>query len=92
MNDSRKQDLKMFVNRSISKDPITIVHAFNEYFVDIGTKLASRINNSDVNPILYISADSKKNVYLFRMSLNMKLLLYVRVLIIVLQVGIISLQ
>ena len=92
MNDSRKQDLKMFVDRSISKDPITIVHAFNEYFVDIGTKLASRINNSDVNPILYISADSKKNVYLFRMSLNMKLLLYVRVLIIVLQVGIITLQ
>ena len=46
----RKQHLEMFVDGSISKDPKTIVNAFNEYFVDVGPKLASRIN-SDSNPI-----------------------------------------
>ena len=60
-NDSRKQDLEMFVDGSISKDPKTIVTAFNDYFVDIGPQLASRIN-SDVNPMSYISADSKKSI------------------------------
>ena len=59
MHDSRKQDLEMFVDGSISKDPKTIDNAFNEYFVDVGLKLASRIN-SDVNPMSYISVDSKK--------------------------------
>ena len=43
MNDSRKQDLEMFVDGSISKDPKTIVNAFNDYFVDVGPQLASRI-------------------------------------------------
>ena len=62
-NDSRKQDLEMFVDGSISKDPKTIVNAFNDYFVDIGPQLASRIN-SDVNPMSYISADSKKSIFI----------------------------
>ena len=63
MNDSRKQDLEMFVDGSISKDPKTKFNAFNDYFVDIGPQLASRIN-SDVNPMSYISADSNKNKFI----------------------------
>ena len=63
-NDSRKQDLEMFVDGSIFKDPKTIVNAFNDYFVDVGLQLASRIN-SDVNPMSYISADSKNYYYTF---------------------------
>ena len=63
INDSTKQDLEMFVDGSISKDPKTIVNAFNEYFVDVGPKLASRIN-SNVNPMSYISADSKKSIFI----------------------------
>ena len=62
-NDSRKQDLEMFVDGSISKDPKTIVNAFNDYFVDVGPQLASRIN-SDVNPMPYISAYSKKSIFI----------------------------
>ena len=31
LNNFRKQDLEMFVDGSISKDPKTIVNAFNEY-------------------------------------------------------------
>ena len=53
----------MFVDGSISKDPKTIVNVSNEYFVDIGPKLASRIN-SDVNPMSYISGDSKKSIFI----------------------------
>ena len=63
MNDSRKRDLEMFVDGSISKDPKTIVNAFNVYFVDVGSKLASRIN-SDVNTMSYILADSKKSIFI----------------------------
>ena len=63
IKDSRKQDLEMFVDGSTSKDPKTIVNAFNEYFVDIGPKLASHIN-SDVNPMSYLSADSKKSIFI----------------------------
>ena len=51
MNDSRKQDLEMFVDGSIPKDPKTIVNAFNEYFVDVGPKLASGIKSD----VIYIS-------------------------------------
>ena len=37
--------------------------SFNDYFDDIGPQLASR-NNSDVNPMSYISADSKKSIFI----------------------------
>ena len=63
INDSRKQDLEMFVDGSISKDPKIIGNAFNEYFVDVGLQLVSRIN-SDVNPLSYISVDSKKSIFI----------------------------
>ena len=36
ISDSRKQDLEMFVDGSISEDPKTIVNAFKKYFVDVG--------------------------------------------------------
>ena len=62
MNDSRKQDLEMFVDGGISKH-LDNINTFNEYFVDIGPKLASRIN-SDVNPMSCISADSKKSIFI----------------------------
>ena len=91
MNDSRKQDLEMFVDGSISKDPKTIGNAFNEYFVDVGLKLA-RFALIAMSTQCHIHQWILRKVYLFRMLLNMKLLLYLRVLIIVVQVGIISLQ
>ena len=89
INDSKKQDLEILVDGSTTKDPEKIVNTFNEYFVDVGPNLASRIK-SDVNPISYIYQRILRKVYLFLISLNMKLLLYFRVLIIVAQVGIIS--
>ena len=64
ISDSRKQDLEMFVDGSIiSEDPKSIVNAFKEYFVDVGPKLASRIN-SDVKLMAYISANSKKSIFI----------------------------
>ena len=63
INDSRKQDLEILVDGSTTKDPEKIVNTFNEYFVDIGPNLASHIK-SDVNPISYISADSKKSIFI----------------------------
>ena len=63
INYSRKQDLEILVDGSTTKDPEKIVNTFNEYFVDVGPNLASRIK-SDVNPISYISADSKKSIFI----------------------------
>ena len=42
LNNFRKQDLEMFVDGSISKDPKTIVNAFNEYcfMLDLSWRVA----------------------------------------------------
>ena len=45
-----KQDLKILVGGITTNNLKKIVNTFNDYFVDVGPKLASRIK-SDVNPI-----------------------------------------
>ena len=59
INNSRKQ----YVDESTTKDQEKIVNTFNEYFIDFGPNVASRIK-SNVNPISYISADSKKSIFI----------------------------
>ena len=80
MNDSRKQDLEMFVDGSISKDPITLMLSMNILLIlDLGWRVALIVMSTQCHVYQRIL----RKVYLFRMSLNMKLLLYLRVLIIV---------
>ena len=87
-HDSKKQDLEILVDGSITKDLEKIVNTFNEYFVGVGPNLASRIT-SDVNPISHISADSKKSISIPYIT-EYEITTILSVLIIVAQVGIIS--
>ena len=91
MNDSRKQDFEMFVDGSISKDPkITVIML--SMIILLMLDLSWRVALIAMSTQCHIYQRTLRKVYLFRMSLNMKLLLFFRVLIIVVQAGIISLQ
>ena len=73
-NDSRKQDLEMFVDGSISKDPKTIVNAF--MIILLILDLSWRVALIAMLTQCHIYQRTPRKVYLFRMSLNMKLLVY----------------
>ena len=55
-NDSDKNNLEYIIEGSLTKDPELISEVFNNYFTEIGPKLARKIKKG-INPMSYISSN-----------------------------------
>ena len=61
-NSTENTTLEYIVNGSKTKDPILISNAFNNYFIDIGATLASKIK-SNISPMTYLT-QSPNSIYI----------------------------
>ena len=91
IHDSRKQDLEILVDGITTKNLEKIVNTFNDYFY-FYFYLNWRVVLKVMSIQYHIYQRILRKVYLFLISLNMKLQLNYKVLIIVAQVGITSHQ
>ena len=60
---SKTHDKNMYTNREIT-DPQTIADGFNNYFVNIGPTLASKIPDNDVSQKKYLPENIKTSLFL----------------------------
>ena len=55
---------------NIINDPNEIANNFNEYFVDVGPKLAEKIPPSNVNSSSYLTASNQDSIFLVKLEFN----------------------
>ena len=51
-------------NETIISDVVEISNKFNEYFINVGPKLAERIQNNDVNFTTFLGEISVNSIFL----------------------------
>ena len=52
------------VNETMTSDPVEISNKFNEYFINVGPKLAERIQNNNVNFTTFLGERSVNSIFL----------------------------
>ena len=52
------------VNETMTSDPVEISNKFNEYFINVGPKLAERIQNNNVNFTTFLGQRSVNSIFL----------------------------
>ena len=58
-----KNNFEYIIEGSLTKDPELISEAFNNYFTEIGPKLASKIKKG-INPMSYLSSNIENSMFL----------------------------
>ena len=51
-------------NETLISDPVEISNKFNEYFINVGPKLADRIQNNNVNFATFLGEISVNSIFL----------------------------
>lgn len=51
-------------NETLISDPVEISNKFNEYFINVGPKLADRIQNNNVNFATFLGERSVNSIFL----------------------------
>ena len=56
------------VNETVISDPVEISNKFNEYFINVGPKLAEKIQNNNVNFTTFLGERSVNSIFLDAVS------------------------
>ena len=62
-NSSKDSTSELFIDGSISKDSQDIANAYNDYFIEIGPRLANNITSS-INPMTYVTANIPNTIFI----------------------------
>ena len=62
-NSSKDSTSELFIDGSISKDSQDIANAYNDYFIEIGPRLANNITSS-INPMTYVTANVPNTIFI----------------------------